>query len=59
MEGCKTENKSSVYYGVHVPSDEQIQEGEDGVLVYEVGFEHFSFETKYYICMLFRIRQKH
>lgn len=36
MEGCKTDNKNTVYYGVHIPSDEQIQEGEDGVYVFEV-----------------------
>lgn len=36
MEGCKTEIKNSVYYGVHIPADVQLQEGEDGVAVFEV-----------------------
>lgn len=37
MEGCKIENKNSIYYGVHIPSDVQIQDGEEGVAVFEVG----------------------
>lgn len=46
----KTDNKNSVYYGVHIPSDVQLQEDEDGVSVFEVGIL-IKLSNNYFILM--------